>query len=134
MKAAKLIIGIISIVLFGLITFQSCAAGFLDILADTGEASGATGMFAAICYLIAGIIGIVTRNGIAGGFVAGAFYAVGGIIGITNYGIYGDLIIWSILSFIFALVFIIGGIASKGAMKKYEDSFNNENTNNKNLQ
>lgn len=113
MKTVKLIIGIISIVLFGIIVFQSCAAGIGNALEDNGETSGSSGVFVAICMLIAGIVGIATRKGIAGGFVSGGFYAVAGIIGISNYGSFGDLMIWSVLSFIFAVVFIVGSIMTK---------------------
>lgn len=118
MKTAKLVIGIISIVLFGLILFQSCAAGIGNSLEGNGETSGSSGVFLALCMLIAGIVGIATRKGIAGGFVSGGFFALGGLIGISNYGSYGDLKIWSILSFIFAVVFIIGSIMTKGKNNK----------------
>ena len=99
MKTVKLIIGIISIVLFGIIVFQSCAAGIGNALEDNGETSGSSGVFVAICMLIAGIVGIATRKGIAGGFVSGGFYAVAGIIGISNYGSFGDLMIWSVSAY-----------------------------------
>ena len=36
MKTAKLVIGIISMVLFVLVAFQSCAAGLGNALADNG--------------------------------------------------------------------------------------------------
>lgn len=114
MKTTKLIIGIISIVLFGVIAFQSCAAGIGNAIAENGESSGSAGIFVAICMLIAGIVGVAARKSIAGGFVSGGFYALGGIIGIANYGSYSDLKIWSILSFIFAVVFIVGSIMTKG--------------------
>ena len=74
MKTAKLVIGIISIVLFGLILFQSCAAGIGNSLEGNGETSGSSGVFLALCMLIAGIVGIATRKGIAGGFVSGGFF------------------------------------------------------------
>ena len=113
MKTAKLVIGIISMVLFLLITFQSCVAGIGNALEENGESSGSAGFFVAICMLTAGIVGVCTRKKVTGGFVAGGIYALGGLIGITNYGSYGDLMIWSVLSFIFALVFVIGSIVTK---------------------
>ncbi len=113
MKTAKLVIGIISIVLFLLIAFQSCAAGIGNAIEDNGETSGSAGIIVAVCMLVAGIVAIATRKGIAGGFVSGGFYAFGGIIGITNYGSYSDLLIWSIVSFIFAAVCIVGSILTK---------------------
>lgn len=118
MKTAKLVIGIISIVLFAVILFQSCVVGTVEIIdaAITDEevgTSGSAGMFLAFCMLVAGIVGIATRKGKAGGFVSGGFYALGGIIGIVNIGVFSDLIVWSVLSFIFAGVFIIGSVMMK---------------------
>ncbi|MCD7806850.1 MAG: hypothetical protein LUH19_05845 [Lachnospiraceae bacterium] len=58
MKTTKLVIGIISIVLFVVVSFQSCAAGIGNTLIDNGEVSGASGMLLAFCMLIAGIVGV----------------------------------------------------------------------------
>ncbi|MBQ3513162.1 MAG: hypothetical protein IJA32_05100 [Lachnospiraceae bacterium] len=113
MKTTKLVIGIISIVLFFLISFQSCAVGVGNSLAENGEVSGTAGVMLAFCMLIAGIVGIATRKGIGGGFVSGGFYFFGGLMGIANYGSYSDLKIWSVLSFIFAAIFIVGTIFTK---------------------
>jgi len=113
MKTSRLVIGIISCVLFLIVSLQSCAAGVGNALADNGEVSGSAGFLLACCMLTAGIIGICCRKGRAGSIVAGCFYAFGGLIGISNVGSYADLQIWSILSFIFAAVFIITGIVQK---------------------
>jgi len=121
MKTAKLIIGILSIVLCAVVIFQSCAAGIGNALSENGENSGSAGFFLAICMLVAGIVGIATRKKSVGGYVAGAFYAIGGIMGIANYGSYGDLAIWAVLCFIFAAVFIIGTLLSKKQPKPTEE-------------
>lgn len=113
MKVSRLTIGIVSIVLFVLISFQSCAAGVGNTLEGNGEISGTAGFMLACCMLIAGIVGICCRKLKTGTIVAGCFYAFGGLLGITNVGSFGDLQIWSILSFIFAAVFIITGILQK---------------------
>ena len=113
MKTSRLVIGIISIVLFLLIAFQSCAVGVGNTLQDNGELSGSAGFLLSLCMLTAGIIGICCRRLKAGTIVAGAFYAFGGLVGIANVGSYSDLQIWSVLSFIFAAVFIISGIIQK---------------------
>ena len=83
MKTAKLVIGIISMVLFVLVAFQSCAAGLGNALADNGEVSGTSGMLLAFCMLIAGIVGVATRKSKGGGIVAGVFYLLGGLLGIA---------------------------------------------------
>lgn len=113
LKTAKLIIGIISIVLFIIIAFQSCAAGLSNALLENGESSGSAGIIVAFFMLISGIVGISTRNSKGGGITAGVFYALAGIIGLGNYGSYGDLQIWSILCLIFAAIFIIGSARMK---------------------
>ena len=113
MKTARTVIGIISMVLFVIITFQSCAAGIGNALADNGGTSGSSGMFLSICMLVAGIIGVAARRSKGGAITAGCFYAVGGLVGITNVGIFKDLVIWSVLCFIFAIVFIATAIKQK---------------------
>lgn len=113
MRLTRLVIGIISMVLFLFIALQSCAAGIGNTLADNKEVSGTAGFMLALCMLIAGIIGVAGRKSKAASIVAGVFYALGGLIGIVNVGTYADLKIWSILSFIFALVFIVTGIRQK---------------------
>jgi Ni,Fe-hydrogenase I cytochrome b subunit len=117
MKTTKLIIGIISIVLSAFIIFQSFAAGIGNAIAGSGETSGSSGLFLAVCMLIAGIVGIATRTGLAGGFVAAGFYLLGGLIGIVNYGSFSDLLIWSILCFILAAVYLISGILIRNKEK-----------------
>ncbi len=113
MKTARLVIGIISMVLFVIISLQSCAAGIGNALADNGEISGSAGFFLALCMMIAGIIGVSARRSKTGSIVAGVFYFFGGLVGIANAGSYSDLIIWSVLSFIFGTVFILTGVKQK---------------------
>lgn len=113
MKTTRLVMGIISIILFCLIAMQSCAAGLGNAIEGNGEVSGSAGLILALCMLVAGIVGICCRKIKSGTIVAGCFYAFGGLIGIANVGSYADLQIWSILSFIFAAVFIVGAIRQK---------------------
>ena len=63
MKTWKLVSGILSIVLFFMVAFQSCAAGLGNALAENGEVSGSAGIIVAIMLLVGGIVSIVTRNG-----------------------------------------------------------------------
>ncbi|MBE7050023.1 MAG: hypothetical protein E7394_04545 [Ruminococcaceae bacterium] len=113
MKTAKMIIGIISMVLFIIIAFQSCAAGIGNTLTDNGEVSGSAGTMLAFCMLIAGIVGVAGRKSKGASITAGCFYLIGGLLGISNVGSFADLMIWSVLSLIFAAVFIIAGIMHK---------------------
>jgi hypothetical protein len=121
MKIAKLIIGIISCVLFLLITVQSCVVGAGNVMFNSRESSGAAGFLLAICLLVAGIVGMATRNSKGGGITSGVFYALGGFIGIISFGTFADLQIWAILSFIFAVIFILGSLFMKKPVKETEE-------------
>lgn len=114
MKTARLVIGIISLVLFVIIMFQSCAAGVVEALEEDEESTASTaGVAVALLMVIAGIVAICTRKGVTGGFVCGGIYLLAGIIGIAGHGMYEDLIIWSVVSIIFAIVFIVTSIVMK---------------------
>ena len=56
MKVWKLIAGILSIVFFVFVTFQSCAAGVANALSDNGEVSGTAGLIVAFFMLAGGIV------------------------------------------------------------------------------
>lgn len=109
----KKVIGIISIVLFALISFQSCAAGVGNALEKNKTASGSAGFILAVCMLIAGIIAIISKYSKGMTITSIVFYAIGGLIGICNIGIFKDLQVWSILSFIFAVLLIFHIIKNK---------------------
>lgn len=108
MKTTKLTIGIVSIILAVLIFMQSAIAGLGNALAGEGETSGSFGALLAICYLVAGIMGIIGRKGGKVGYVSSGFYLVGGILGLIFAGTYNDLRIWGGLAIIFGIVFWIG--------------------------
>lgn len=114
----KKAIGIISIVLFCLIGFQSCAAGLGNALSSNGEISGTAGIMLAFCMLIGGIITLVSKNSKGLSITSIVFYAIGGLIGIANIGTFKDLQIWSILSFIFAGLLIFNIIKNKELYNK----------------
>ena len=109
MKVAKLVSGIVSIVLFALVIFQSCAAGLSNAMAENGEAGGSAGLILAVCLLIAGIVGLATRNadGKGGSITSAAFYILGAIVGFAGAGSYTDLIVWSVISVVFALIYLV---------------------------
>ncbi len=124
MKTLRLIVGIISIVLVLVIIFQSCAAGVGNVLSGGAETSGFAGFIFSICFLIAGIVGVVTREekGGGGAITSIVFYVIGGLIGISNYGSFADLQIWSILSFIFASLYLLSIIFDPRKRKEKVDS------------
>lgn len=114
-SAGRLTIGIISIILFLLVSFQSCAAGLSNAIQNNNASSGSSGLFVAFCLLIAGIVGICTRNSKSkiGAIVACIFYFLGAVLTIGTGSTYGDLPIWGGISFIFGIVFAISAIKTK---------------------
>lgn len=79
MKTWKLVSGIISIVLFAFVMFQSCAAGISNSLAENGESGGSAGLIVAIILLAGGIV----------------LFALGALCGFTMAGSYADLNVWA---------------------------------------
>lgn len=114
MKTAKLVTGIVSIVLCVFVLFQSCAAGMANTLTENGEVGGSAGIIVAMCLIIGGIVGIATRNAAGkGGSIASAIcYIFGAIIGFSGAGSYADLYIWSGLCVIFGAMYIIAAVKS----------------------
>lgn len=109
----KKAIGIISIVLFCLVCFQSCAAGLGNALAENGEISGTAGMFLGFAFLIGGILTLVSKNNKGLTITCIVFYVIGGLLGIANAGTFADLKIWSVVSFIFAALLIYNIVKNK---------------------
>lgn len=113
MKTARLILGIITVVLFIVILFQSCATGAVNAINNSNDIGGTAGLFVAFLSLIAGIIAIATRSSSIGAFVAGGFYIVSGFIGTTNAKVYTDLEIWGFLFLLFGTFFVYSGIKQR---------------------
>lgn len=96
MKTWKLVSGIISIVLFAVVSFQSCAAGIGNAMVGNGEVSGSAGIIVSICLLAGGIVSIVTRKGSKGGNIALiVLFGIGTFMGFVLAGSYSDLKIWA---------------------------------------
>ncbi|MFT9057218.1 MAG: hypothetical protein ABF449_11515 [Ethanoligenens sp.] len=114
MKTAKLTLGIVSIVLSLVILFQSCAAGLGSALENNKkDTSGSAGVFTGLFFIVAGIIGIAARKSKGGAIAAAIIYGLAGIIGIAATGIFKDLLVWGVISFIFAAVYIISTFTQK---------------------
>ena len=119
-KVGRLVVGIISMVLCGLITFQSCAAGLSNALAENESLSGSAGLFLAIFMLAGGIVGVATRKSVKkGGCMASAIlYELGAGIGATSWNSdYSDLRVWIVVSLIFSLFYLFCAIKTKTKKK-----------------
>lgn len=126
MKIWKMVSGILSIILFLVVTLQSCAAGLYDAMADNGETSGAAGVLVAILLLAGGIVSIVVRNSDSKGtnIALLILFGLAALIGFAGYGSYQDLIIWSVWCLINAVMAVISMAngAKKADKKKPADS------------
>lgn len=127
MKVWKLVSGILSIVLFVFVSFQSCAAGLSNALEANGEVSGTAGIMVAVFMLAGGIVSIATRKakGKGGNIALIILFGIAALVGFTNYGSYSDLAIWSGWCLINAVLAVIALITGK---KKIEDGSVNELT------
>ncbi len=114
MKIWKLVSGILSIVLFVFVTFQSCAAGLSNALEENGEVSGSAGIMVAVFMLAGGIVSIATRKSEkkGGNIALIILFGLAAVLGFANYGSYSDLAIWSgwcLINAVLAVVAIITG-------------------------
>ena len=112
---AKLILGILSMVLFLLVGFQSCAAGLGNALSNNGESSGSFGFLVAFNLLVSGVIAVVCRKS-----VKKLPWIITAVLLWLNYfygkmfgGSFKDLVIWGFLSFILGVFYLASMIRTK---------------------
>ena len=106
MKTAKLTIGIVSLALSMVVLFQSCAVGLGAALTNnTKDTSGGSGILVALLMIVGGIVGIAARKSKGGAIATTIIYAISGIIGVASVGMFKDLLVWGLISLIFAVVF-----------------------------
>ena len=87
----------LSMILFVIVTFQSCAAGVANSLEANGETSGSAGVFVAILMLAGGIVSVATRNSEkkGGNIALIVLFGLAALVGFTGFGSFSDLAIWS---------------------------------------
>lgn len=118
MKTWKLVSGILSIILFCLVSMQSCAVGVANTLGETGEAGGTGGLLVSIALLSGGIVSIATRNNNKGGNIALiVIFGIGAFFGFVMAGSYTDLKIWSTWCIINVILAIISLVRKKPNQK-----------------
>lgn len=121
MKTWKLVAGILSIVLFVVVTFQSCAVGTANALTDSSDTSGTSGIFVAILMLSGGIVSIATRKaqGKGGNIALIILFGLAALIGYASNGIFEDLVVWAswcLVNAVLALVSMIKKEKQTGQM------------------
>lgn len=118
MRTTKLVTNVLSLVLFLLIIFQSCAVGFLNSLeGNTEDSSGGAGVVLAVLMLVAAIVGLVTRKENKGDLAVTIIYGLAAIVGFSSLGTFTDLIVWSVLSLLFAILNFISFLIQKKKSK-----------------
>lgn len=109
MKTWKLVSGILSIVLFIFVAFQSCAAGISNALSENGESSGSGGIVVAVLMLSGGIVSIATRKseGKGGNIALIVLFGIAALVGFMLAGSFTDLNIWAAWCLVNAVLAII---------------------------
>ncbi len=120
MKVWKLVSGILSMILFVLVAFQSCAAGVANTLQENGEVSGSAGIIVAVLMLAGGIVSVATRqsSGKGGNIALIVLFGLAALMGFANHGSYSDLAIWSgwcLINAILAVVALLTGKKNKNS-------------------
>ena len=111
-STGRLVIGIVSMVLFVLIGFQSCAAGLSHAMSNSEATSGTNGVMTAFFILVAGIVAVCTRKSRSQTvtMIPAAFYWLGAVLTLGTGATYGDLPVWGGISFLFGMVYVVAGI------------------------
>ncbi len=129
MKIWKTFSGIISILVFGFVVFQSCAAKMVDDYQGKGGTAGVAGMLVAIVLLICGALSISTRSSTkgAGDLSIVILYVIAAIVGYTKHGFYKDLIVWATWCLICAVVVFVLDIVQTVNRYTQKNQINNQN-------
>lgn len=119
MKIWKLVSGILSMILFALVAFQSCAAGISNALEENGESGGIGGIVLAILMLTGGIVSVVTRKseGNGGNIALIILFGLAALFGFALAGSYADLNIWAGWCLINAVLAVIAMFKKKKSEK-----------------
>lgn len=116
-STGRLVLGIIAIVLFVLIAFQSCAAGVGNALDDSDSFSGSSGFILSLFMLAGGITGVATRKSLkkSGLIACGVLFVIGAVMGATSWNSdYSDLKVWTVVSILYAVFYFFCASKSKG--------------------
>lgn len=117
MKTWKLVSGILSMVLFIVVAFQSCAAGIVNTIEENGQSSGSGGIIVAILMLSGGIVSVATRksDGKGGNIALIVLFGLAALVGFVLAGNFADLNIWAAWCLINAVLAVIALIKGKKA-------------------
>lgn len=111
----KLVSGILCMVLFILVSLQSCAVGLGNAVFETGEASGGGGLLLSIFMLTGGIVSVATRKneGNGGNVALIILFGLASFFGYVLAGSFSDLRAWATWCLINAIMAIVAMIKNK---------------------
>lgn len=109
MKDIRLIIGIVTIMLFVFVAFQSCGAY------ATVKSSNGIGIIISFVALIAALICINTRDAYSGAFISAVFYALAGFLGLFNFTNHKIVFVYGFMFIMFSIFSVLIGIKQKNA-------------------
>ena len=114
-QTARLVIGILLMVLFAVVSLQSCAVGLGNAITNNGEVSGSFGFLSSLAMLVAGIVGVATRKSASKGgpITACAFCWIVFFFSRIGSGSFRDLRVWGLIAFGFGCFFLFSGMTSK---------------------
>lgn len=115
MKTWKLVAGILSIILFVVVSFQSCAAGVVNAIENEGGTSGSVGVVVAILMLAGGIVSIASRksSGKGGNIALIILFGLAALFGYVGHGNYSDLVIWATWCLVNAVLAVVALVKSR---------------------
>lgn len=112
MKDIRLIIGIVTIMLFVFMAFQSCGA-YATVKSSNGI--GNIGIIISFVALIAALICINTRDAYSGAFISAVFYALAGFLGLFNFTNHKIVFVYGFMFIMFSIFSVLIGIKQKNA-------------------
>ncbi len=90
----KLVSGILSMIIFAFMMFQSCAVGAVNSINKSDDTSGSAGLIVAILILVAGITSLAGRKSRGANIAIVIIALLGAVFGYSG-GTYTDLPYWT---------------------------------------
>lgn len=100
-------IGILSIILFFIVEFDSCAVDLVNLFGCVKKVDGTAGMVLGLFMLAAGIISLCSKVYKLRVIAAISFYFMAVIIGYYNIDSYNEIKVWMFINLIFAVMLLV---------------------------
>lgn len=104
METSKTVIGFVTLLITVVVFLQSCAASTTRIAEIDVADSSRVGMVVALLLLVAGLEAISSGKNKGRTLFGAVLYVFAGALALTARSVYGYLVLWGVVSLIFALV------------------------------